>query len=374
MAARFPVSLSLAASIGLGGVAFGATTAFWQEPDLASSTYPNLGQMAGPFAPTFGAYNIPEYVGAFDNRDWQIQLAFDTASKGIPTGEPLEEYNIVRVSLTLTIESVVGTPLYDPTYDPQSTYPLVNRPATDPTPGRPIELFAAAFRNGYTGWDFSPTITPGPPLFGQAGEGYGPGVFGQGIRHVFPTDLVPGSGGSPRDVSNNLDEPNAGTGNHNPFDVTPLAIGTTDLLTPGSALTPGTELTFEIDLSNPLILDYVREGLQKGELGFIVATLLPAVGDPGGGLGGNYVRFYLRGNGPDSPAMTIEYLVGTPNDCPGDINGDGNTDIDDFIILAGNFGTPSGATLAEGDLNGDGAVDIDDFIILAGDFGCDSGF
>ena len=56
--------------------------------------------------------------------------------------------------------------------------------------------------------------------------------------------------------------------------------------------------------------------------------------------------------------------------CPGDINGDGFTNLDDFIILAGNFGATSGATLAQGDLNGDGAVNLDDFIILAGDFGC----
>lgn len=373
MAARLPVFLSLASSVGFGSATLGATTAFWLEPDLASYTYPWLGQLASFSAPTFGAYNIPAYVGAFDNRDSQIQLAFDTPSKGIPTGEPLDEYNIVRVTLTLTVESIVGTPQYDPTYDPQSTYPLVNRPATDPTPGRPVELFAAAFRNGYTGWDFSPTITPGPPLFGQAGEGYGPASFGQGIRHVFPTDLVPGPGGSVRDVSNNLDEPNAGTPNHNPFDVTPLAIGTTDVLSPGAPLTPGTELTFEIDLSNPFVLEYLREGLQKGELGFIVATLLPATGDTGGGLGGDYVRFYLRGNGPDSPSLTIEYSVGTPDDCPGDINGDGKTDLADFNILAVNFGLGPDASRSQGDLNGDGFVNLADFNILAVDFGCQPG-
>lgn len=374
MAAGIAAVFSLAAGVGLAGSALGTTTAFWLEPDLASYTYPFVGQRASFSEPTFGQYNSPDFVGAFDNRDGQLQLAFDTSSKGIPTGEALEDYNIVRVTVTLTIEGLVGTPLYDPTYDPQSTYPLVNRPATDPTPGRPIELFAAAFRNGYTGWDFSPTITPGPPLFGQAGEGYGPSAFGQGIRHVFPTDLVPGAGGSARDVSNNLDEPNAGTANHNPFDVTPLAIGTTDVLSSGSPLTPGTVLTFEIDLSNPLVLEYLREGLQKGELGFVVATLLPAAGDPGGGLGGDYVRFYLRGNGPDSPSLTIEYSVGTPNDCPGDINGDGKTDLNDFAILAVNFGISSGAGFEQGDLNGDGAVDLNDFAILAVDFGCDSGF
>ncbi|TVQ81336.1 MAG: hypothetical protein EA380_02010 [Phycisphaeraceae bacterium] len=57
--------------------------------------------------------------------------------------------------------------------------------------------------------------------------------------------------------------------------------------------------------------------------------------------------------------------------CPGDINGDGIVDLDDFIILAGNFGSGPGATPQQGDLNGDGFVNLDDFIILAGNFGND---
>ncbi|TVQ82313.1 MAG: DUF2817 domain-containing protein [Phycisphaeraceae bacterium] len=56
-------------------------------------------------------------------------------------------------------------------------------------------------------------------------------------------------------------------------------------------------------------------------------------------------------------------------DCPGDINGDFVVDLNDFVILAGNFGTTAGATLSQGDLNGDGAVDLNDFVILAGNFG-----
>ncbi|TVQ82933.1 MAG: hypothetical protein EA380_00265 [Phycisphaeraceae bacterium] len=57
-----------------------------------------------------------------------------------------------------------------------------------------------------------------------------------------------------------------------------------------------------------------------------------------------------------------------PN-CPGDINGDGFVNLDDFAILATNFGAGPGATPAQGDLNQDGFVDLDDFIILAAHFG-----
>ena len=69
-----------------------------------------------------------------------------------------------------------------------------------------------------------------------------------------------------------------------------------------------------------------------------------------------------------SDLFTIDGLV-PPPPCPGDINGDLVVDLDDFIILAGNFGSGPGMTPQDGDLNGDGFVDLDDFIILAGNFG-----
>ena len=58
-----------------------------------------------------------------------------------------------------------------------------------------------------------------------------------------------------------------------------------------------------------------------------------------------------------------------PSVCVGDVTGDGQTNIADFNILAGNFGNTV-APNTSGDLTGDGAVDIADFNILAGDFGC----
>ena len=60
--------------------------------------------------------------------------------------------------------------------------------------------------------------------------------------------------------------------------------------------------------------------------------------------------------------------IPAPN-CAGDVNIDGSTNVADFTILAGSFGsavTPG----TDGDLNGDGLVNAADFVILAGDFGC----
>ena len=52
---------------------------------------------------------------------------------------------------------------------------------------------------------------------------------------------------------------------------------------------------------------------------------------------------------------------------PGDANGDGCVDLDDFVILKTHFGAPGG--WAEGDFDDSGTVDLDDFVILKTHFG-----
>jgi hypothetical protein len=59
-----------------------------------------------------------------------------------------------------------------------------------------------------------------------------------------------------------------------------------------------------------------------------------------------------------------------PEPCPGDVDGDGDTDVFDFADLADGFGLGPGALRDEGDLTGDGWVDVFDFADLAEDFGC----
>ena len=371
---RLSLPAGAVATMLAAGPALAQTPVFFPAPDIDSRTYPFTGQTSNAVEPVFGAYDIPEFIGAFDNRDSQVQLAFDTQTAGIPTGLSLPDYTVDTVTLTVTIGEIVGSPLYDPTYDPADTYPIANPVSprqVDPDPGRPIPVFAAAFRNGYTGWEFAAAPVAGPPLFARSGEGYGPVSFGQGVRHVFPTDLVleetsPGSGVFlPRDVSNNLDEPAGGT---DQFDAQPLAVGSLPAVTPGDPLMIGDELIFEIDLTRPEVLEHVREGLARGDLGFVIATLLPASGNVGGGAGGDYVRLAM-GSSATPPTLTVEYSL-TPPTCEGDTNGDGATDVSDFFALASSFGDQSGADRADGDLTGDGAVDISDFFILAGDFGC----
>lgn len=57
-------------------------------------------------------------------------------------------------------------------------------------------------------------------------------------------------------------------------------------------------------------------------------------------------------------ALSPSLLIG-----PGDVDGDGDTDLDDYVIIKTNFFLASGATRGQGDLNGDGRVGLADFAL-----------
>lgn len=59
-----------------------------------------------------------------------------------------------------------------------------------------------------------------------------------------------------------------------------------------------------------------------------------------------------------------------PKPCLGDVNQDGFTNAQDFIILASNFGAGPGMTYQQGDVNLDGYVNSSDFVVIASNFGC----
>ncbi|NLF31920.1 MAG: hypothetical protein GX591_13655 [Planctomycetes bacterium] len=59
------------------------------------------------------------------------------------------------------------------------------------------------------------------------------------------------------------------------------------------------------------------------------------------------------------------FADGAPSWTPvGDADGDGDVDLEDFMILKRHFGTAAGADGSMGDFDGDGDVDLDDFALL----------
>ncbi|NLF30795.1 MAG: DUF4962 domain-containing protein [Planctomycetes bacterium] len=67
----------------------------------------------------------------------------------------------------------------------------------------------------------------------------------------------------------------------------------------------------------------------------------------------------------DTVTVTVEPGAAVPGDC----DGDGDVDLDDFVVLKNNFGRTGDATRADGDFDGDRDVDLDDFVILKSNFG-----
>ncbi|MEM7681556.1 MAG: dockerin type I domain-containing protein [Planctomycetota bacterium] len=140
----------------------------------------------------------------------------------------------------------------------------------------------------------------------------------------------------------------------------------------------GTDFDFQVDITltaTSMIADYTLTDLntpalvETGSVELIYTD--PLLEAPTG----TYFGYHIDKNNGGLPS-TISFddfslSVATTTAVDGDANGDGDVDLLDFDILAGNFGAGPGAVGGEsiGDFNGDGNVDLLDFDILAGNFG-----
>ena len=262
-------------------------------------------------ASVYGAYGSYDYVAEgydFDDRHAQMFLDFDTTSIA-PAGQGAPNYQIASIQIRLVVNEG-GQFLYDPSYDPLSTY--VSAQASDP--GRPIELFGVGYRSGFSREAF------------RENSPYANGDFDvqnrvtivKSRRNAYAMDFVDGV---PRDISNNVEER---------FEVSPWAEGqipgiadeggelSPQPLSPGSPVPYEAVMTFTIVLTNPLIRAYVQEGLNAGRLHFMVTSLSEYVyaGDQGGA--GGFPSFYTKDNfnhWPEgginlAPRLTAQVTVG----------------------------------------------------------------
>jgi len=275
----------------------------------------------------------------FDDRDGQLVLGFVTQNQ-IPAGLSLTQYTIQSIEIRLTLSNADN--IYDDSIDSWDTYDL-DTGVLDGDLGRPIELFGAAFRGGYTGWSF--------------GED---GTFPNGAvrreRNVYPIQYIEGV---PTDVSNSILDA---------FTAEPFAVGTTSTVLPGEVMPSETVLTFHVDVSNPEIQCYLKRSLQDGLLNFVVNSL-HASQQPGyrgfrGLINPNFhfkeswaVQFGLA----DAPQLTIVVDVADSNGIPEDLDGDGSVGIGDVLVVLGDWGN---CMCCSSDLNGDGEVNISDLLAL----------
>jgi hypothetical protein len=267
-----------------------AETVTFSGPSLDRWSYPFAGNGAEEEARLFSALGTPD----FDERDSQFIVAFDTTADGssaIPAGLGAGNYQIQSVKLTATVSSLVGTPTYDGSHDAYTTYLPVDATeyVADADAGRPIELFGAGFRGGYSRFGFEPT-DGAPPAFEENNAfGFGPPTG----RYVHPVAFD--GAGNPLNASNNIDYLNGGAA---AFEANPFAVGVTPLAD-GAALAVGTEFTFDVNVTDPYILSYLQDGLDDGQLGFVLSTLA---------LSDSFPRLYTKEfQGGFPVSLEIEY-------------------------------------------------------------------
>ena len=182
------------------------------------------------------------------------------------TGLLPSQYQVNSVTLTMTMASATFPGefvFYDDTPDTQAEI-LADIQSGSFDSQRPMELYGVGFRDGYTGFEFSGSSDP--TLLDEATHIYASSDGGY-LAYPISSD----ASGQPLDVSNSITggfSETAPAHTTAPFDPTPWAIGTTNL-TVGAAIPDDTMFTFNVNLTEPGVLNYVQQGLADGELGFL---------------------------------------------------------------------------------------------------------
>jgi hypothetical protein len=341
------------ASLASIGVALAATTALdisvayaqtfnvqYNQPTFDRWNYPfssNPGKEK--FAPAFGAIEIP----GFDDRDGELLLAFSTAAD-IPLNLPPDYYHVELVEVT-TFVGVDQQFAYDPTFDSIFTLLQNNDPnyVTDTDLGKPVEMFVAGFRNGFSLTTFQETSPfGGQPIVPPA----------EGARNVFPA-VYDNTGTIATDLSRQVRQR---------FDAQPVAIGqipADEGVLPGDLVPVGTTVILAGDLCAGGAQAALRQALSQGVVMFIVSSLSPAQGGPDGGTGDpTYPSFYTRENATaiaTNKFSRLRLTVTVRN--PADFDATGFVDTDDFdaFVRAYEAGDESA------DIDGSCFVDTDDY-------------
>lgn len=353
--------------VGLAGLSIGATACLG-DPIVLTTTNPTGDRWFYPFnfgagsegtIPSFAALNQP----GFDDRDSQMVVIIDT-SAAVTSGLDLTRYAVDAVSLRVTLEIASTDPVtYDPTEDSYFTSldPSNVNYEADADAGKPIELFAAGYRGNASLANVSESIAfASVPSFPPQ----------EGIRGVYAAN-IDASGAVVADVSRNVRQG---------FDASSLAVGQTSEVSPGATMPAGTNLTFTLDVNDVAARRYVQQGLQAGKLVFVVSSLHPASGGPGGPSGARvYPVFFSKENAIASvldvaPKLVFEGRV------RGDLdyNNDGNidpSDIDAYFSILGEGPCISSlgvdATSCDSlDFNSDGNIDpadVDEYFAVLGE-------
>lgn len=325
------------------GPAVHATTAEWTTSNLDSWYYTNATSPGiRALAPTFlGGVTVDETTQQFEPstvqdpaRLGETLFAFNTSTLITPN-LPANRYQINSVTFktTWTYDSDPKKLLYQDTLISQPQI-LAEVSSGNVTRQKPMELYGVGLRAGYTGYEFS-NATAGPPLLDETTHPY---TASDGGYIAYP---IVGSTGTPAtyvDVSNSVTggysatEPSHTTA---PFTPTPWAIGKANL-SPGDEIPDNTTFTFNLDLDQPGVRQYVQQSLATGAIGLFLSSLNSTAEF---GSGGGYPRWYTKESAGfpyfvpagSLPQLTIDYSI-LPAGVPGDYNGDGIVNASDYVL------------------------------------------
>jgi len=287
------------------------------SPTLDRWMYPhNATPGSRPTAPVFGTLGDESGV---DSRHGQFLVGFDIAGL-LTTNLGPSRYLLRRARLSLTVSRDLSFAL-DPTPDASATYLPTHHPGfiPDSDPGRPLELFGAGFRNGYTAESFTEDAPFGRPNVGER-NAFAVGYDGAG-------NLV--------DVGNNVGKTNLA---FPVFEAHAFALGNSSAVQPGELVPSGSAVDFELNLTDPFVAQYLQESCHSGRLRIVLTSLQTS------GFGGApaWAEFHTRdsvlGNPPslelEGTAIRIDDSDsdGLPDDWErhyfGTLNGNGQTDSD----------------------------------------------
>ena len=286
------------------------------EPFVLRFSQPTMDRWMYPFNSTPGCRASASVFGTLgdesgvDSRHGQFLVGFDTITQTVTncgsvsdlpsllaTNQGPARYLLQQARLTAVINRG-GTFRYDPTQDAFTSFFEPSEPGRteDLDTGRPIELFGVGFRNGYAVdafWEDAP--------FGESAVGQ---------RNAFCVGY--NTNGALVDVSNNVGKTNELFPH---FEVPPFATGLTSSVKPGDLVPSETVFTFELNLRDPLVLQYLQQGLDGGRLRFMITSLHTSSfgGQP------SWPDFYTRDNLVGTPpTLEIEGTVVSSTDADGD--------------------------------------------------------
>jgi prepilin-type N-terminal cleavage/methylation domain-containing protein/prepilin-type processing-associated H-X9-DG protein len=322
----------------------------------------------------------------FQSRSGVVLLGFNTTDcdpemescTPIPTVEP-SRYQINSIRVTATLVQDGRQVIYDPTEDQLSS---ILGGSDDP--GKPMELFGAGFANGYERLGYGPHDGAGPE-FEEPTALLSSGSTLEQTFNIFPLgddgtgqlgNVFNSPGGEGIFELNEDSELELVEVTKQPWHAPPWAVGTISGLAPGAVIPGRPVVTFDIDLSDPAIMNYFQQSLADGSVGVFLTSLHDVTGFHGGGSGDNFPGYYAQHHLAvtlglaEAAQLTIDYEIRDPTgDTPGDYDGNGDVEMADYERWREAFGD----NLAEVDGNGNGVVDAADYVIWRKMFGAAGG-